>query len=1305
LAALAAVRSTLNLSLMLTCAALVAAAGSGCARGTNLDIPQVFGTLTVESGALPPAFGGQVYASLIRTSGGRTPYTYSLTAGSLPAGLTIASSTGVLSGVVSGSAAGVYSFSITATDSNGDQSEGTLSLLVTSAVSLTTTSLPPAQTSTSYALTLGVTGGRSPYTFSAAGLPSGFSINSSTGIISGVSVAESANTVDVIVTDRDGITASRSFAFFVAAPLSITTSSLPASGVGTAYSQSLTRVGGVPPFVFSLTGGSLPSGLSLSSAGVISGTPVGGADVATVDFPFAVTVADSTGTSASQSLNLKVTVPPRIISDVDQPLKVASTARAHLDMIPSRGGVGTLLYDAVGSTPNCAGDPNRVGFGVSGLCLDRLNGRIVGQATVAGTYNPSFFLTDSNGFVSHTVQKRLIVRSTALANPRINNNDNYVYLDAVNAIGGDARGYQIAWGNFSSFNGPRRDIVAIAHNQRMIYIARHLGQGQYTVYSSAVQPGGQNPYSVDVADINGDGYDDIAVGSIGSGVLNLYLSSGASYTAVPTPLAINFAAAGGAVTGTWNWMSPRIGNLNPSEIDPATGLADVKPDIVVNTYSGGQIVSLFWCGTGTQIRVAGALQTCGGTSPNRFWINNLASSGSVGNVVTNANLGFDAPIFLSLGRITGTWSGGAYGSGSFSADTPLDLVITHHNSSVNRFQVMRGNGDGTWDISSTTGRFVTPATDSTCPQALPAATCMWSPTRSTLADLNADGVLDIVGVYQHGPGTTIDHLTGYSGTSAPAAAVGSLDQFVHSRYVSSNYNAPVTPSTFNAQWPSAGDVNGDGLIDVLVTQQHFNVAPAQWRNSLQVFYNNGAGSYTLRSTASTGAILSAPLLSTAPFGSARPDLVQMMGPWGGVGLRLAIIRNTGLDGLDSFAPLRSWAVQSGNADTTTLGKPAVGDFNGDGRIDALVKLPGSVSVMLQQADGRFVPQADQGPHGDNTTGVQNWWHPDQLITSDFNGDGVLDYASANWNGGATGTVTISLGERNSSTGLGTGRFVSAQTTPIDPGCAGNQQGARGVAAADFNRDGLMDLAVGTGCNNPNSSQIHILIGRGNGFFQPAPVVLGGSGTMVDSLKAVDVSGDGVIDLVVANANRTLQLFRGLGDGTFTTPGFLDETMFILTQMPSGGAIIELDVADLNGDGVFDYTLAGAAAGVGPTITVAGAGSGTETRFDTGNVNSWSGDTRMTNLPSRFSRVVDWNFDGLLDVVWGKAGGLQIMLGDGLGNFNLATVDPLVSPLPGNDGDSMMATPADVNGDGLLDLLGLSTNGNQSGLMLLLNTSN
>jgi hypothetical protein len=180
-------------------------------------------------------------------------------------------------------------------------------------LSITTpTPLPSGTVGTLYSQTLSASGGVPPYTWSLVTgmLPYGLSL-AANGLFSGTPTAPGTFTFTLQVTDSASSTATQAFSVTIApvtvSSLAITTTSLPLASVNLPYSQTLTATGGVPPYTWSLSSGSLPAGLSLSASGAITGTPtLVGASV------FTVSVTDSASNSAAAVLTITVESTPII---------------------------------------------------------------------------------------------------------------------------------------------------------------------------------------------------------------------------------------------------------------------------------------------------------------------------------------------------------------------------------------------------------------------------------------------------------------------------------------------------------------------------------------------------------------------------------------------------------------------------------------------------------------------------------------------------------------------------------------------------------------------------------------------------------------------------------------------------------------------------------------------------------------------------------------------------------------------------------------------------------------------------------
>ncbi len=272
---------------------------------------------TILTASLPNGIVGESYSAALEAEGGETPYTWSVASGSLPGGLSL-SPAGVISGTPT--AAGTATFTVRVTGGNGESSTRALSIVIVEPEpepeppTITTSSLPGGTVGESYSATLEATGGETPYTWSVASgsLPGGLSL-SPAGVISGTPTAAGTGTFTVRVTGGNGESSTRALSIVIEEPEpqpeppTITTSSLPGGTVGESYSATLEATGGETPYTWSVVSGELPAGLSLSSAGEISGTPSEGGAA-----EFLVRVTGSNALSDSAHLTIPVSEPDMV---------------------------------------------------------------------------------------------------------------------------------------------------------------------------------------------------------------------------------------------------------------------------------------------------------------------------------------------------------------------------------------------------------------------------------------------------------------------------------------------------------------------------------------------------------------------------------------------------------------------------------------------------------------------------------------------------------------------------------------------------------------------------------------------------------------------------------------------------------------------------------------------------------------------------------------------------------------------------------------------------------------------------------
>jgi putative Ig domain-containing protein len=355
-------------------------------------------TLNITTSSLPSGQVGITYSAMLTASGGTTPYSWSLTSGTLPAGLTLDASTGAISGTPTATAtATTLTFTVTDSGSPGQSASANLTLSISStgssALAITTTSLPSGEVGTAYTATLVAAGGTAPYTWSLASgtLPAGLTLNITTGAITGApTTTANATALTITVTDSGSPVQSKSVSLnltITAAPasLSITTSSLPNGQVGTAYTATLAATGGTTPYTWSLTNGTLPSGLTLnSSSGSITGTPTATANNIALSF----TVTDSSSTAQSKSVSLTL----YISSSGASPLAITTPSlpngqdgNAYNSTLVATGGTTPYTWSmSSGTLP-------------TGLSLSAAAGAITGTPTATASATPlTFSVNDSS---------------------------------------------------------------------------------------------------------------------------------------------------------------------------------------------------------------------------------------------------------------------------------------------------------------------------------------------------------------------------------------------------------------------------------------------------------------------------------------------------------------------------------------------------------------------------------------------------------------------------------------------------------------------------------------------------------------------------------------------------------------------------------------------------------------------------------------------------------------------------------------------------------------------------------------------
>jgi hypothetical protein len=258
---------------------------------------------TVTAATLPNAIAGTAYSQQLAYTGGSGSATFNLVSGPLPAGLTLSAS-GLISGTPTNASAGsTYPFTVSVTVGSQTSAAVSFSITVPALPAVTTTSLPSGNVGIAYSRQLQYSGGSgaTPSWSSTGSLPPGITVNTS-GLVSGTPTTAGSYTFSVAVTIGTQTSPAQSLTLVINSL--VVTSAASANGeLGLPFLFTLTAAGGTGPYTWSISSGTLPSGLTLDSAtGRITGSPT----VAGTYGNVVVQATDSLGATASQSMTFNI---------------------------------------------------------------------------------------------------------------------------------------------------------------------------------------------------------------------------------------------------------------------------------------------------------------------------------------------------------------------------------------------------------------------------------------------------------------------------------------------------------------------------------------------------------------------------------------------------------------------------------------------------------------------------------------------------------------------------------------------------------------------------------------------------------------------------------------------------------------------------------------------------------------------------------------------------------------------------------------------------------------------------------------
>ncbi len=629
-------------------------------ESSNPNAPTITTPIT-----LPGVVQNTAYSQTLAATGGTGPYTWALVNGSsLPDGLTLTAD-GTLSGTPT--TVGATSFAVQVTDSVS-VTNGKLLTLTVAATPLAISSTSPlteGRVQSTYQATLQATGGTTPYawTVTAGNLPTGLTL-SSAGVLGGTPTTPATFQFTVQVADSGGLVQSQDFTVVIdPLPLSITTTAaLPTAVVNVAYSKTLAAFGGVQPYTWSVSGGTLPDGLTLDPSGVLSGTPTTAGP-----YNFDLQVEDSGSRTKTQTFTMAIEPVALAIATVS-PLYPAVRGVAYLSQtLQATGGLPPYVWS--------------VGTGTSlppGLKLSA-GGVLSGTPTTAGVYTFTATVTDSLQLAADQ-SLQLTVTST--------------YVKPVMdqpVLGTFTIGEPFSY-KLTASNYPRSFAVSglptgVSYSSTTgIISGRLLRSGSFNVAAHAANPAGSSPTVTAVLNVN-----PLASGLVGSfsGLITrdptvnaslgsrLYLSTtivgsyslrvtsgGVSRTAVgylaPTApqinitlgtgvLALTIDGANNALSGTWGNATVTGYRLTWNAAHPASsraGYYSMGMDLSGIADQGNNSLPQ---GSGYAVMTFNTL----GSASVSGHVADGTSFSYAGFIGPNGEIAFYAPLYSSLGSLAG----------------------------------------------------------------------------------------------------------------------------------------------------------------------------------------------------------------------------------------------------------------------------------------------------------------------------------------------------------------------------------------------------------------------------------------------------------------------------------------------------------------------------------------------------------------------------------------------------------------------------------------------------------------------------
>lgn len=515
--------------------------------------------LSISNTSLPDATAGLAYTTTTLTgSGGVIPYSnWHLTSGTLPPGLSLNPSTGVISGTVDVAANPSYTFTVAVSDNSGSTSTKTFTMNVTSltidnSALKSWTQLNPGYTDQLTASLNGSTIDPANVKWTVIGTPpQGLLVNGAGAVSSTVTgpLIAGTNTLTVKADYTDTITgksytATKTLNMVVNPALSITTTSLPAVVVGTVYNQQLSMVGGTPSFTWTVSSGTLPVGVQLSATGALNGTPAG-----TGTSSFTIRVTDATGAITERPLTITVN-PTLSITTTTLPSVISGAS--YIQQLAGSGGTKPYTWSVTGNLP-------------PGITMDAATGVLSGTASGAGNYDFVVQLKDLDG---STATKLLTV---PVSSPGVTPSS-VVYLD------GGAQSAAYAFGGKLTGSNTSAKTITIINNGSTPVTFTEVSTSDPTTFQANVQTnysvasGGSLPVSIAFTPKAVKNY---------TATLNIKDASGTVYPLTLTGFGVSSVAAINGTHGITDSTAIAYATISPSFV------AAAKPaDFTISSVTG-----------------------------------------------------------------------------------------------------------------------------------------------------------------------------------------------------------------------------------------------------------------------------------------------------------------------------------------------------------------------------------------------------------------------------------------------------------------------------------------------------------------------------------------------------------------------------------------------------------------------------------------------------------------------------------------------------------------------------------------------